>query len=151
MTNLADYTQTGCHIMRQLLTPQSIIYTSSIFQKNWNCDPKNKHATWWPKFSHLHFNSFHNQNHHHSNLHKNHTEKTKCIVNFTSTAVWTRIPIGRKKECGELLSNKTYFPDIYFSGVETLDKVVSQGVYYSGLVDTSHTGFCIAILEKLMR
>ena len=50
-----------------------------------------------------------------------------------------------------MTSNETYFSDSWFSGVKIYEEAVSEGVDYSGLAKTSHKGFCLYTLEKLMR
>ena len=55
------------------------------------------------------------------------------------------------KRCGQLTSNDTYFSDSWFSSVKTAQGAMAAGVNYCGLVKTSHKGFCLATLEKLMK
>ena len=55
------------------------------------------------------------------------------------------------KGCVQLTSNDTYFVGIYFSSVKNAEEVMAAGVDYCGLVKTSHKGFCLATLGKLMK
>ena len=55
------------------------------------------------------------------------------------------------KGCGQLKSNDTYFADSWFSSVKTAEEIAAAGVDYCGPVKTSHMGFCLATLEKLMK
>ena len=55
------------------------------------------------------------------------------------------------KGCGQLTSNDTYFADSWFSSVKTTDEMAAAGVNYCGPAKTSHKGFCLATLEKLMK
>ena len=62
-----------------------------------------------------------------------------------------KILIMDKKGCGQLTSNETYFSDSWFSGVKMAEEAMAKGVQYCGLSKTIHKGFCLAILEKLMK
>ena len=55
------------------------------------------------------------------------------------------------KGCGQLTSNNTYFSDSWFSSVKTAEEMAAAGVNYCRKVKTSHKGFCLATLEKLMK
>ena len=55
------------------------------------------------------------------------------------------------KGFGQLTSNYTYFADIWFSSVKTAEGMIAAGVDYCGPEKTSHKGFCLATLEKLMK
>ena len=55
------------------------------------------------------------------------------------------------KGCGQLTSNDTYFANSWFSGVKMAEEAMAEGVDYCGPVKTSHKGFCLAILEKLIK
>ena len=55
------------------------------------------------------------------------------------------------KCCDQLTSNYTYFVDSWSNGQKTAQGVMSQGVDYCGPVKTSHKGFYLATLEKLMK
>ena len=55
------------------------------------------------------------------------------------------------KGCGQLTSTNTYFSDRWFSSVKTSEEMAAAGVDYCGPVKTSHEGFCLAMLEKLMK
>ena len=55
------------------------------------------------------------------------------------------------KGCGQLTSNATYFADSWFSSVKTAEEMAASGVNYCGPVKTSHKGFCLSTLEKLMK
>ena len=61
-----------------------------------------------------------------------------------------RIAIATKV-CGKLTSNDTYFDYRWFSYVKNAEEMIAEGVNYCGPVKTSHKGFCLAKLEKLMR
>ena len=67
-----------------------------------------------------------------------------------NTAQMKRLDISTKG-CGQLISNNTYFADIWFSYVKTSEEAMDAGVNYYGPVKTSHKGFCLATLEKLMK
>ena len=53
--------------------------------------------------------------------------------------------------CGQMLSNETYFDEIWFSGVKTADMEINKGVDYYGLVKTIHKVFCISTFKKLTK
>ena len=55
------------------------------------------------------------------------------------------------KGCGQLTSNITYFSDIWFSSVKTVEDMVAAGVNYCGPTKRSHKDFCLATLEKLVK
>ena len=55
------------------------------------------------------------------------------------------------KGCGQLTSNDTYFADSWFSSVKTTDEMAAEGVDYCRPVKTSHKGFFLDTLEKLMK
>ena len=55
------------------------------------------------------------------------------------------------KGCGQLESNDTYFSDRWFSGVKMAEEAMAEGVDYYRLVKTSHKGFYLSTLGKLMR
>ena len=55
------------------------------------------------------------------------------------------------KGCGQLMSNNTYFSDIWCSGVKISEEVMSEGVDYCGPAKIIHKSFCIATLEKLTK
>ena len=61
-----------------------------------------------------------------------------------------RLPIANKG-CGQLISNDTYFADSWFSSVKTDEEMAAAGVDYCRPVKTSHKGFCLATLEKLVK
>ena len=54
------------------------------------------------------------------------------------------------KGCGQLTSNDTYFSDSWFSGVKTSEEEIYKEVDHCGTVKTSHKGFCLYRLEKLI-
>ena len=56
-----------------------------------------------------------------------------------------------KKGCGQLISNDTYFDYSWCSGVKTAEEAMAVGVGFCGSVKTSHKGFCLSTLEKLMK
>ena len=72
----------------------------------------------------------------------------KCLGG--STTCMRRIAIFTKG-CGQLTPNDTYFADIWFSSVKTAEEAMAAGVDYCGPVNTSHKGFCLAMLENLMK
>ena len=51
----------------------------------------------------------------------------------------------------QLASNETYFYDRWFSGVKNSDKAMALGVDYCRPVKSTHEGFCLATLEKLIK
>ena len=55
------------------------------------------------------------------------------------------------KGCGQLTSNDAYFSDSWFSSVRTAEDMAAAGVNYCGPVKMSHKGFCLDMLEKLMK
>ena len=55
------------------------------------------------------------------------------------------------KGCGQLTSNDTYFADSWLSSVKNAEEMAASGVDYCGPVKTSHKGFCLDTLEKLMK
>ena len=55
------------------------------------------------------------------------------------------------KGCGQLMSNDTYFFDIWFGRVKTAEQAIAEGVDYCGLLKTSHRGFFLAKFEMLMK
>ena len=67
-----------------------------------------------------------------------------------TAACMKRLAISTKR-CGQLTSNDTYFVDSWFSSVKTAEEVAAAGVNYCGPVKTSHKGFCLALLENLMK
>ena len=75
--------------------------------------------------------------------------------NFQKNIVGTTVCMKRlcipTKGCGQLTSNDTYFDDIWFSYLKTAEEVMSTGVDYCRPARTSHKGFCLATLEKLIK
>ena len=55
------------------------------------------------------------------------------------------------KGCGQPTQNDTYFSDSWFSSVQTAKEMAAEGVNYCGPAKTSHMGFCLAKLERLMK
>ena len=55
------------------------------------------------------------------------------------------------KGCSQLTSNDTYFADSWFISVKKSDEIAAAGVDYCGPVKTSHKGFCLSTLEKVMK
>ena len=55
------------------------------------------------------------------------------------------------KLCVQLVSNDNYFSYIFYSRVKKYEEVMAEGVYFCGLVNTSHKFFCLATLENLMK
>ena len=62
--------------------------------------------------------------------------KPKFQKNIMGAAACIKRLMMAKKKCIQLTSNDTYFSDVFFSGVKT-----TEGVYYCGIVKTSHKGF----------
>ena len=77
------------------------------------------------------------------------TSKFQNVLGGT-TACMKRLAIATKG-CGQLTSNYTYFAYSWFSSVKTAEEMSATGVDYCGPVKTSHKGFCLATLEKLMK
>ena len=71
-------------------------------------------------------------------------------ISWGTTACMKRIAIDTKG-CGQLTSNETYFADSWFSSVKTSEEMAATGVNYCGLAKTSHKGFYLAMLEKLIK
>ena len=73
--------------------------------------------------------------------------KTSKFQNFLvgTTVCMKRLDISTKR-CGQLTSN-----DSWFSSVKTDEGVAAVGVDYCRPVKTSHKGFCLATLEKLIK
>ena len=67
-----------------------------------------------------------------------------------TTACINRLDIATKG-CGHLTSNITHFSDSWFSSVKNVEEMVAAGVDYCGPTKTSHKGFYLATLEKLMK
>ena len=67
-----------------------------------------------------------------------------------TTACMKRLVISTKG-CGQMKSKNTYFADSWFSYIKTAEEMAASGVDYCGPVKTSHKGFCLATLEKLMK
>ena len=55
------------------------------------------------------------------------------------------------KGCGKISLNDTLFSDSWFSGVKTEEEVNTEGINFCGTLKTSHEGFFLAMLEKLMK
>ena len=49
------------------------------------------------------------------------------------------------------MSNATYFSDSWLSGTKTAEKAISKGVDYCGLINKTHKGFFLAMLERLTK
>ena len=73
-----------------------------------------------------------------------------CYVKDSTTVCMKRLSIAAKG-CGQLTSNDTYFSDSWFSSVNTAEEAMTAGVNYCGPVKTRHKGFCLYILENLMK
>ena len=67
-----------------------------------------------------------------------------------TAACMKRLAIAAKG-CVQLTSNDTYFADSWFSSVKTAEEMAAAGVNYCSPAKTSHKGFCLATLEKLMK
>ena len=53
--------------------------------------------------------------------------------------------------CGQLISNDTYFSDSWFCSIKTTQEMAAAGFDYCGPAKTTHKGFCLAKLERLMK
>ena len=67
-----------------------------------------------------------------------------------TTACMKRLGIATKS-CGRLTSNYTYFDDTWFIFDKTSEEAMAAGANYLRPTKTSHNGFCIAMLENLMK
>ena len=67
-----------------------------------------------------------------------------------TTVCMKRLDIATKG-CVQLTSNDTYFADIWLSCVKNSEEMSAAGVDYCGPVKTSHKGFYLSKLEKLMK
>ena len=67
-----------------------------------------------------------------------------------TNACMNRLAIATKG-CGQITSNDTYFPNIWFISVKTSEESMAAGVNYRGPVKKIHKGFCLSTLEKLMK
>ena len=52
---------------------------------------------------------------------------------------------------GQLMSNDTYFYDIWFSGVKTAEDMTAEEIYYCKPVKKIYKGFLLCTLEKLIK
>ena len=77
------------------------------------------------------------------------TSKFQNVLGGT-TVCMKRLAIATKGY-GQLTSNDTYSSGSWFSYVKTAEDMEAAGVDYYGLVKTSHKGFFLATLEKLMK
>ena len=68
-----------------------------------------------------------------------------------STADFTKIVMKATKGCGQLSSNNTLLVVSWFIRVKIEEEVNVERVDYYGPVKTSHMGFCLAMLEKLLK
>ena len=68
---------------------------------------------------------------------------------IVGTAACMNITMKDNKVCGQLLSNDTFFADRWFSGVKTAEKVMVEGVYYCGSMNTIHKRFCLGYVGKI--
>ena len=55
------------------------------------------------------------------------------------------------KGCRQLKPNYIYFSDSWFSGIKNAEETRAEVVDYCRPAKTIHKGFCLAILEKLMK
>ena len=55
------------------------------------------------------------------------------------------------KLCGKLSSNETFFTDIWFSGVKTVEDTNTDGVVYCGRLKTNNKRFLLDRLENLTK
>ena len=67
------------------------------------------------------------------------------------TSAWMKKIMEAIKWYVQMSSNDTLFADRLFSGVETAYEENSDWVDYFRPDETSHKGFCLATLEKLMK
>ena len=66
------------------------------------------------------------------------------------TTACTKILAMATKGYVQLTLNDTQFADSWFSSVKTVEEMADVGVNCCGPVKTSHKGFCLDTLEKLM-
>ena len=62
-----------------------------------------------------------------------------------------KITMRDTKGCGKMSSNNNYFSHICFRGAKTAEEMNTYGVDYCGPAKTSHRGFLMAMLEKLIK
>ena len=55
------------------------------------------------------------------------------------------------KGCGQMTSNDTYFSDRWFGSIKTAEEMAAAGVNCCRPTRTSHKGFCLTTLEKLIK
>ena len=67
------------------------------------------------------------------------------------TAVYMKTLVMATSGYGQLTSNVTYFSGSWFSGAKNAEESMAAGVDYCRLAKTSHKGFCLSTLEKLMK
>ena len=77
--------------------------------------------------------------------------KLKFQSELGGTAAFMKRLAIATKGCGQLTSNDTYFADSWFSSVKTSEEMAAAGVNYCGPVKKSEKGFCLAMLDKLMK
>ena len=51
----------------------------------------------------------------------------------------------------QITSNKTWFSDIWFSGVKTAEEAMAEGVDYCGTGNTRHKSFCLSTFKKCIK
>ena len=67
------------------------------------------------------------------------------------TEACIKILMRGKKWCDKLLSNNTFFADIWFRGVKTTKEEITKGVDFYGLANTSHKGLFRSELNVLTK
>ena len=74
--------------------------------------------------------------------------KTSKFRNFLggTNACMKRLAIATKRY-GQMTSNVTHFSYRWFSSVKTAEEMAAAGVYYCGLVKTSHKGFLSYVIK----
>ena len=99
----------------------------------------------------LAFSRLGNMSHLHIQKGKEAMETSEFQKYFVGTAACMKRLAMATKWCGKLTYNDTYFSDSWFSSVNTAEEAIAARVDYCGPVKTSHKGFCLAPLEKLMK
>ena len=72
-------------------------------------------------------------------------------IYIVGTAAYMKRLMMATRVCGQLTSNDTNFSGSWFSGVKTSEEAMAMRVDFCGQVKTSHKGFCLDILENLMK
>ena len=67
------------------------------------------------------------------------------------TATCTSRIINGTEGCGQMSKNGTYFSDSWFSRGKKSKEASAEGVDYCKMLNTSHKGFFLVMLENLMK